>query len=127
LRFDEWQAVAERYRGKPFLFDLELRRDAARQYHVIKYGGKESPPGLRLEVQNLRLLAYLPLEEPQRVLFGARVAELRRQGDSCTVRLEPDSAVLLTDVTSFAIGGMIPETALQPILKPQRQWAAGLP
>jgi hypothetical protein len=128
LKFDEWQAVAERYRGKPFLFDLELRRDAGRQYHVIKYGGKDSPPGLRLEVQNLRLLAYLPLEEPQRVLFGARVAELRRHGEvSCTVRLEPDSGVLLTDVTSFSIGGMIPEKELQPILRQQQQWAAGLP
>lgn len=127
LKSDEWQAVAERYRGKAFLFDLELRRDAGRQYHVIKHGGKDGPANMRLEMQNLTLLAYLPLEEPQRVLFGARVAELRRQGASCTVRLEPDSGVLLTDVTSAAIGGMIPETGLQPILKQQRQWAAGLP
>jgi hypothetical protein len=127
LKFEEWQAVAERYRGKPFVFDLELRRDASRRYHVIRYGGKDTPPGVRLEVQNLRLLAYLPLEEPQRVLFGARVAELRRQGEVCTVRLEGDSGVLLTDVTSTVIGGTIPELVLQPILKQQRQWAAGLP
>jgi hypothetical protein len=126
LNDDEWLVVVERYRGKTVVFDLEIRRDPAGQYQV-----KPARPGttrLRVEVQELKLLRSLPLDAPQRVLFAARLAEVRRNGpESCTVQLDPTSGVLLTDVSSAAICGEIPEATLQTILRQQRGWAAELP
>jgi hypothetical protein len=126
LKTDDWQAVTARYRGKAFVFDVELRREG-RQL-LAKASRKFAGPTLHFELQNLKLLGYLPLDVPQRILFAARLAEVRRQGtDSCIVRLEPDSGILLTDTSSIALGGMIAEQPLQAILKQQRQWVADVP
>jgi len=122
LNDDEWQAVTERYRGKATVFDVVVRRDASRQYWVKPMG----PGGIvtmNLDLQEMRLLAQLPLDAPQRLLFAGRIAELRRTGPAtCAVRLDPDSAVLLTDVTAAGLGNLVPETALAPILAQQKQW-----
>jgi hypothetical protein len=126
LNEDDWRVVAARYRGKAAVFDVELRRDAARQYHV-NMTRPLAVARLRLELHNLKLLDSLPLEAPQRVLFAARLADVRREErNAFVVRFEPDSGVLLTDVSAGAVGG-IPEAELQTILEQQRRWAAELP
>jgi hypothetical protein len=111
----EWDVVVAGYRGKPAIFDLEVRRDPTGRYRVE---GKR-PAGevtLRLELQNLAVLHPLPLADPQRLIFGARVTEIRREGaGTYAVLFEPDSGVLLTD----------PEVAakcfLQPLDEPMRE------
>ena len=50
------------------------------------------------ELSDLGLLRRLPLDRPQRLLFGARLASVRREpGRGWVVRLEADSGVLITD------------------------------
>ena len=76
----------------------------------------------------LKLLGNLPLDEPKRVLFGARLVNIRREAEgTCVVRFEPDSGVLLTDVASAGLGIMIPDPPLQQSLQQQRKWAVKLP
>lgn len=127
LNDDEFQAVTGRHRGKAAVFDVVVRRDASRQYWVKPMG----PGGLvtlNLDLQDVKLLSHLPLDGPQRLVFAGRIADLRRTGaDSCTVRLDPDTAVLLTDVTAAGLGNLIADATLAPILTQQAQWVEELP
>jgi hypothetical protein len=126
LNDEEWQAVVGRYQGKGVVFDVQIRRDASRQYHVTST--RAGPVRLRLEVQGLKLLDHLPLEARQRVIFAARLVEVRRDGEgNCVVRLDPQSGVLLTDVPPALLGPVLTEPNVQPILALQREWAAELP
>jgi len=126
LNDEEWKAAVGRYHGKAAVFDVEVRRDASRQYHV-NMTRPLAVARLRLDLQNVRLLEQLPLDAPQRVLFAARLAEIRREDrDAYAVRLEPDSGVLLTDVNAGVVGG-VAEPEFQALLERQRAWAAELP
>lgn len=123
LRDDEWQTVIGKYHGKVFVFDLEVRRDAARRYQ-IKF---TRPPGrltLRLDLQDLVLFQHLPMDNPQRIWFAARLTEAKREAaDRCLIRLDPNDAVLLTDVNPIALGAQVPDAHLAL----QRKWTAELP
>jgi hypothetical protein len=100
LNEEEWQAVVGKYVGKAIVFHAEVRRDASRQYHAKLFGAKTLT--LRLELQPLTLLNYLPLEAPEAILFGARLAEVRRTGpDTFAIRVQPASGVLLTDTPTI--------------------------
>src|SRR5262249_28325808 len=127
LKQQEWQAVVGQYRGKGFIFDAEIRRAGTARQYQAKVNRARRAPALRLELQDLTLLTFLPLDEPKHLLFGARLADVRREGDDCVVRLEPDSGVLLTDVTAAALGNLMADGPLQTILKQQREWTAQIP
>ncbi|HMF14797.1 MAG TPA: hypothetical protein VKE94_20925 [Gemmataceae bacterium] len=99
---DEWKAQFEkRYLGpgqaNAVVFDAEVRRGAAGQYHLdweLKAGDERA----RLEIGDLAILHDLPLDEPRRLLFGARLGSIaREQNGVWVVRFEPSSGVLLTD------------------------------
>ncbi|MBL8797250.1 MAG: hypothetical protein JNM56_25330 [Planctomycetia bacterium] len=123
LRDDEWQAVIGKYCGKVFAFDLEARRDAARQYQV-RFTRLAGRLNLRLDPHDLVLFQHLPLDNPQRLWFAARLADVRREApDRCIIRLDPNDAVLLTDVNPLALGAQVPDAHL--VL--QRKWTAELP
>jgi DNA-directed RNA polymerase subunit RPC12/RpoP len=97
----EWEKVfAHRYRGRAVLFDARVHRDATRlrlDYRLFA-GGREA----RVEVSDLDLLAKFPIEQPVRLIFGARLAGI--SGDpngALVVHLDPRSGVLMTDLAAL--------------------------
>lgn len=129
LEKGEWQEVfARRYQGKAFVFDAEVRRDAAGRY-AMDYRLRAGDEPVRLELGELKLLRALPLDEPRRLLFGARLASARREERGAwVVRLDPDSGVLLTDPSeATACCANPPDADLREVLERQAAWIADLP
>ncbi len=128
----DWKAVFQNnYRGKALVLDINVRRDAARQYEVSVRERVGTEP-LRLDLHDLKLLQYLPLNDRQRVLLAARLANIRRDVIDnrllWIVQLEPDSGVLLTD--PGAVKAAYPQAVdggLDELLKRQAAWAAEAP
>jgi hypothetical protein len=128
----DWKVLFENnYRGKAMVFDLLVRRDAARQYEV-EWRHRTNDEPVRLDVQDLTLLQQLPLENRQRLVLAARLSAIRREaGDNkpiWVVQLEPNSGVLLTD--PGAVRASCPQAVdadLGDVLKRQAAWAADLP
>jgi hypothetical protein len=128
---DEWIAqFNKRYRGpgqaNAVVFDAEVRLIGAGQYRLdweLKAG--EEPA--RLEIDDLKLLHDLPLQEPRRLLFGARLAGIRREQNGVwVVRFEPTSGVLLTDPRAVAARYPGPvDEKLKDLLDQQRKWVEG--
>lgn len=126
LNDDEWRAVAASYRGKSTVLDLIIRRDASRQYQV-NFPRPMAVARLRLELHNQKLLDSLPLDAPQRVIFSVRIADIRREDQNgFSARFDPDSAVLLTDVSANTLTD-IPEPTFRALMEQQQNWAADLP
>jgi hypothetical protein len=124
----EWEAVVRGYRGQAVLLDVSARRDPAGHYHV----DNKRPAGdvtVHLELKNLKVLQPLPLADPQRLLLGARLAEVRREGaGSYLVQFEPDSGVLLTDVDVASKCVLQPlDESMQEVLRRQAGWLAVAP
>jgi hypothetical protein len=128
---EEWKAQFEKRYRRPgqanaVVFDAEIRRDGAGQYHLdwILNMGKEPA---RLEIGNLQVLHDLPLEQPRRLLFGARLESIAREQDGVwVVRFEATSAVLLTDPLALAASHPEPlDNELMAVLEQQRNWIEG--
>src|SRR5208337_3171138 len=94
---DEWKALIHRLLGKTFIFDADVRRDAAGRYEA-KLRRPIEGLLLRFDLQNMAMLRHLPLDAPQRLLFAARLDQVSRDPAGAVIRLQPDSGVLLTDV-----------------------------
>jgi hypothetical protein len=122
----EWQAdFRHRYRGKAVVFDLEVHAGPGGRYqHEWLLRARDEPA--HLDLSDLELLRRLPLDRPQRLLFGARLAEVRREpGRGWVVRLEPDSGVLITDPEAAVACFLSPEEAdVRALLRRQAEWAA---
>jgi hypothetical protein len=125
---EEWKAQFEkRYRGpgqaNAVVFDAEVRRDVGGLCHIdwVLIAGDEPA---RLEIGDLRILHDLPLEQPRRLLFGARVESIaREQNGVWVVHFEPASGVLLTDPRAVAACYPHPvDSELLRVLEQQRDW-----
>jgi hypothetical protein len=116
-----WQVdFAERYQGRGVIFDAELRQEGAGKYQVNYVVAVDGQP-TRLDLTNLLLLHLLPLEQSQRVLFGARLSDIRREGGVWIIRFDPGSAVLLTDVEGAA--ACLPKASdLEELVRRQSGW-----
>jgi len=125
---DEWKAQFEkRYLGpgqaNAVVFDAEVRRDAAGQYHLnwdLEAGNEPA----RLEIGDLAVFHDLPLDEPRRMLFGARLGRIaQEQNGVWVVRFDPASGVLLTDprVLSACYPAPLDEEVLETLQR-QRSW-----
>jgi hypothetical protein len=121
-----------RYRGKAVIFDDVVARDPAGRFMLTAYEVRAPGEPARVELSDLKLLKALPLAEPRRMLFGARLAGLAREERGghglWVIHLDPDSGVLLTD--EDAAGACCPrplDAALLSVLRRQAEWAAGLP
>lgn len=119
---DEWvEVVRKRYRGQSIVLDDIIAREATGRYRhgfAIKVLGT----GGRIELGRLRVLADLPLVQPQRMLLGWRIEEIRRGADGFTIMPDPDSGVLVSDPEVF-VGLSLPlDAELREVLKRQRGW-----
>jgi hypothetical protein len=121
---DEWQAKFDKdYRGRSVIFDDEVggaEGQPALRFYVVRAGDATA----RVALEDLELLRDWPLEPPRRVLFGARLAAVKREeGGRWVVRFEPDSGVFLTD--EGAAGTCCPgplDDELRDVLWRQKQW-----
>ena len=65
-------------------------------------------------------------DRPRRLLFGARLASVDREGGAWVVRFERASGVLLTDEGAVAACGLPPlDTELREVLRQQDLWLKG--
>ncbi|MHB1423957.1 MAG: hypothetical protein ACYC3I_12330 [Gemmataceae bacterium] len=121
---EEWRAKFAHYRGRTVVFDDVLRRDMQGRpvlaFYVVRAGGIEA----RIALEDLALLRQLPLDPPRRWLFGARLAECRREeGGKWVFRFAPDSAVLLSDAMAAEVCCPLPlDEELLAVLKRQDEW-----
>lgn len=126
LEQNELEKVFADVRGKAVFFDLELRREAAGKYHYERRLGAELPT---LELHDLKLLNRLPLQNAsQRVVFGARLAGLRRDAQNrFVVSFDPESGVLVTDEEVADVCCPPLDESLHVVLVRQRDWAIESP
>jgi len=100
----EWLAdFPRRYRGQAILFDTIVQRKAnGKLYSIYVFPG---PDRIRLELGDLELFRHVALEQPRRVVFGARLASIRLEppGPAWEVRFEADSGVFLTDARAAGL------------------------
>jgi hypothetical protein len=126
---EEWQAQFERrYQGRAVVFDADVAR-AAGGHFTLDYQVRAGPEPARVDVSDLKLLAALPRERPPRLLFGARLAAVRREpGGTWVVQFDPDSGVLLTDLDAVTACCPPPiDEATAALVKRQSGWLAELP
>jgi hypothetical protein len=123
----EWQAAfRERYAGKAFVLDTRVWRDAAGHLRIDYQLNGGGLPG-DWDVEAFALFRQLPLAYPQRLVFGARLAEIARTGrDRWRAQPQPDSGVLITDPT-VASGLSLPlDEEVRAVLRRQAAWASDL-
>src|SRR5262249_53580396 len=126
----EWAAVfARRYQGKAVVLDAPVVADLGRPWRVdiSLWMDREE---IRVDVGDLRLLQRLPLEPSQRVIFGGRVAGIRKDSaGTWLVKLIPESGVLLTDfdvLVPYLHGLDESERAkLRAVIDRQQKWLQG--
>lgn len=95
---EEWQAQFEDYRSRSVVFDDQVRRDPEGRPALVNYVVQADGNPARVALEDLAMWQKVPLEQPVRVLFGARLASCRREaGGAWAFRFQPQSGVLLTD------------------------------
>jgi hypothetical protein len=127
---DEWAAQFSDYRGKTVLFDDKVVLGTDDRPALESYVVRVNNETARVALEDLTLLQHLPLGERPRLLFGARLARCgREQGGAWVVRLEPDSAVLLTDpgAAAAAFVPASPDPELGEVLRRQEEWLRDVP
>jgi len=121
---DEWREKFKDYRGHAVLFDDKLRADVIERPILGSYVVRVGDVKARVALEDLPLLKQLPLDPPQRWLFGVRLAACQREdGGVWVFRFEPESAVLLTDEDAAAACCPGPMDAeLRAVLRRQQEW-----
>jgi hypothetical protein len=79
---------------------------------------------LQLSLAGLRLMDDLRLTEPRRLIFGAKLAGLRKsisEPDVWLVELEPESGALITVAEPLTYFGWPPDDSLPGVLESQRK------
>jgi hypothetical protein len=121
---EEWPLeFGQRYQGKTFVFDLQIHAAPGKHFdHPYRLWADGGP--VQLDLDNLELLHQLPLDPAKRVLFGARLKNVKHEaGRGWVGQLAQDSGVLLTDAGAArfccpALG----DAQTQAILRQQKSW-----
>ncbi len=124
----EWQAVfSDRFKGKSFIILAGTRRDNSNHW-MLDYDVFVRDKRARIDWENLHLLRELHLDQPQRLLLGARLAIVEPEtGGTWVIRLEPDSGVLITDAEAFSTVLSVPPEGWEQVIKRQAAWVAEMP
>ncbi len=97
-------------------------RDAAGHAHV-DYRLEAAGGVGEWDLDGLRLLDGLPLQQPQRLVFGFRLRAVRRLArDRWTVVPDSDSGVLLTDPVVLTGLSVPADEELTEVLRRQAAW-----
>jgi hypothetical protein len=125
---DEWEAQFNKdYRGRTVLFDDLVGPDPTGRPALTSYKVAVAGQKVRVALEDLTLLQALPLDVPQRLVFGARLAQCAREaGGVWVIRFEPGSGVLLTDAGAAAACGP-PDREVLEVLRRQQAWLEDLP
>jgi hypothetical protein len=121
---EEWQARFDKdHKGRTILFDDLVGLDASGRPALRRYQVRINGDVARLALEEVALLHDLPLDQPCRLLFGARLAWCGRgDGGGWVVRFEPESGVLLTDLGAAQACSPVPLEDLEAVLERQRKW-----
>jgi hypothetical protein len=119
----EWQAVfRDRYAGRSVILDTRVFRDHSGQFHV-DYRLDVAGLSGSWDLQGLKLLERLPLQQPQRLFFAMRLADVSRVSrNGWAVRPQPDSGVLLTDESLLSGLSIAVDPELRQVLHRQAKW-----
>jgi hypothetical protein len=126
---EQWEASFQRNgAGRTVIFDDIVRRDVHNRPILACYLVETGGARLRVALEDLDLFRHLPAEPARRVLFGARLASLRREADGWVVRFEPDSGVLLTDPDALnaCCPGLVDPEVREALLR-QQNWLPRVP
>jgi hypothetical protein len=125
---DEWKArFQSQHVGKSVVFDDVVGRDKLGRPSLAVYRIRAGDEEARVALEDLRLLWRLPIDPPQRMLFGGQLSDLTREdGGGWVFRFEPESMVLLTDPGAVAACVGPPDVDLLAVLERQQQWLADL-
>jgi hypothetical protein len=117
-------AFRRRYAGKALVFDTDVARTAAGRYRAAWRVLPARGEG-RLDLDGLRLLDTLPLGEPRRLVFGARLRDATQEAPAAwLVHFESDSGVLLTDPDAARLCcPALADATSAALLRRQRAWA----
>lgn len=121
---DEWKARFHvQHQGRAVVFDDFVGRDSSGRPVLTAYRVRAGADSARVALDDLRLLRQLPLDPPQRLLFGGRLAGLEREdGGGWVFRFDPESMVLLTDVGAVTACIGSPDADLLAVLRRQSHW-----
>jgi hypothetical protein len=123
----EWKTVfAERYADKGIVFDARVYPNAG-DGPRIDYVAAVAGAAIELDAGSLELWQHLPLRQPTRCLFGARLAAVANDGGRWAVRFRPGSGVLFTDPDLLGGLSFAVDDELRDVLRRQSEWAADLP
>ncbi len=81
MREDEWKAqFLTRYQNRAVIFDDRVQRDPAGVPHLTTYEVRAPGEPAVISLEQLTVLKGLPLDRPQRLLFGERLGSVARRG-----------------------------------------------
>jgi hypothetical protein len=125
---DEWKArFHSQHLGKGVVFDDVVGRDKFGRPALTVYRISAGDERARVALEDLRLIWRLPIDRPQRMLFGGQLSDLAREdGGGWVFHFDPDSMVLLTDAGAVAACVGPPDAELLSVLERQKQWLADL-
>ena len=123
----EWQAQWQRYRGRAIVLDAEVQRSARDRLQLSSFAPRWRDEPILLALDDLQLLSLLPLDRPQRLIFGLRLDRIERDASGWVVRPMPQSAVLFTDAATLqALSPVELGEDLPEVLQRQAEWLAAL-
>lgn len=122
---EEWrERFRHDYQGKAVLFDDQVHRDRAGRPALRHFQVRAGDAPVRMALEDLEVLRGLPLDPPQRLIFGGKLAAVAREtGGGWVIRFQPASGVLLTDPAAVASCHPGPlDDELLHVLKRQSEW-----
>jgi hypothetical protein len=119
----EWESIfRERYAGRTVVLDARVFRDATGHVQA-DYRLEAAGAAGAWDLDKLRLLEPLPLQQPQRLVFGFRLRGIRRLArDNWAVVPDPNSGVFLTDPIVLTGLSVPADNELIDVLRRQAQW-----